>query len=118
MGLTWNGARATAQIKARLLGGMTQAGEELRDGIKADISIQGPPRSTPGSPPHKDTGALERDYWAQTVMTARDTITTRVGSSMEYDPYLEFGTPTMAPRPHARQRLITMWAYLVSIIFS
>ncbi len=50
--------------------------------------------SKPGDPPAPDTGALRGS-----VGISRTDTGWRIGTSLEYAPYLEFGTPTLAPRP-------------------
>jgi hypothetical protein len=47
-----------AALREKLADGLTDAIIFLNEQIKDKISIQGPPRSTPGNPPHMDTGAL------------------------------------------------------------
>lgn len=42
------------------------------------------------------TGTLRRSYHRQPV----DALTQRVGTDLEYAPYVEFGTSKMAARPH------------------
>lgn len=54
--------------------------------------------SAPGDPPAVDTGRLRSSYDFQTGPDYVD-----IGSNVEYAPYLEFGTRTIAPRPHLRR---------------
>jgi hypothetical protein len=83
--------------------GLDRAGSDLTEAILDKISIQGPPRSTPGNPPHKDTTALYEGYtW---TVDTRDLLV-RIGSDRIYDLYLEEGTDVMAPRPHVKGTLL------------
>jgi phage gpG-like protein len=50
--------------------------------------------SRPGDPPAPDTGALR-----SSVQLTETAAGFRVGTHLEYAPFLEFGTPTIAPRP-------------------
>jgi HK97 gp10 family phage protein len=84
-----------------------QVGEETVAEVKDLIGIQGPPRSAPGEPPHIDTGALI-DSYDYNVEGDAGTIILEVGSTVEYAPYLEFGTSRMDARPHLRPALENM----------
>lgn len=54
--------------------------------------------SSPGEPPAPDTANLRNSIQYE----PSDTEPFRVGTNEEYAEPLEFGTPTIAPRPHAR----------------
>lgn len=45
-------------LKEKLADNLTDAILHFNEELKDKISIQGPPRSTPGNPPHRDTGDL------------------------------------------------------------
>ncbi|WP_422928560.1 hypothetical protein [Singulisphaera sp. PoT] len=84
-------------LRNRMLDGVDQAGGLLAMAIKEKISVQGPPRSKPGDPPHIDSGDLIASYDHATD-AAR--LTAHVGTPIPYAHYLEEGTDTMAARPH------------------
>lgn len=70
----------------------------VRRGIpRTDIS-RADRASAPGEQPAPDTGALR----ASIQYEPSETEPYRVGTNSEYAGPLEFGTPTIAPRPHAR----------------
>lgn len=110
----WYGAKATRQLRAKLGANLDEAGEALRDLVRGEIGIVGPPRSAPGNPPHIDTGALIASY-VHSTDTA--TLTTRVGSDKVYAVYLETGTSRMAPRPHLTNTFIAAGDGLARIVF-
>jgi hypothetical protein len=103
MKFTWYGDKATSRFMAKLADNLDDAGRELAQRVRDKISIEGPPRSSPGNPPHVDTGELVASYGHDTDPTS---LTTVVGSDVPYSAYLESGTPTMAPRPHLTDTLI------------
>jgi HK97 gp10 family phage protein len=57
--------------------------------------------SRPGDPPAPDTGTLRNSIAHEVVSSQR----VRVGTNVEYAPFLEFGTARMAPRPFMRPAL-------------
>lgn len=72
-------------------------GEAMCEDLRALVDTQGPPRSTPGNPPHMDTQNLEATI---------DFVVDDDGLRILFPDYaidLEFGTPTMAPRPFIEQ---------------
>lgn len=70
----------------------------VRRGVpRTDIS-RADRASAPGEPPAPDTGALR----ASIQYEPSETEPYRVGTNSEYAEPFEFGTPTIAPRPHAR----------------
>jgi HK97 gp10 family phage protein len=75
------------------------------------VSTPGPPRSTPGNPPHvgfkmrkgKPTGGgALRQSIQPTVVRTGNTIVGDVTANVEHAGYLEFGTSRMAARPFIR----------------
>lgn len=104
MKFKWEGDKASRKVFAKLAANLDEAGEELETLVKADIGIAGPPRSSPGNPPHIDTGALIESY---DHVTDRSALVTTVGSTVDHAVYLETGTDRMAPRPHLVNNLIS-----------
>lgn len=58
--------------------------------------------SAPGEAPASDTGTLARNI---TVEVNAEALTARVNSGTAHSAFLEFGTPTIEPRPHIRVSL-------------
>jgi HK97 gp10 family phage protein len=55
----------------------------------------GPAPSSPGEPPHVQTGALR----ASIRVENRGSFTQAITTSVDYAPYLEYGTRKMSARP-------------------
>lgn len=72
---------------------MAEVGAEIEKTIKQSIAIQGPPRSVPGEPPHKETGRLHA-----TFRVAAGEKGLNVWAA-PYAFFLEGGTKHMDPRP-------------------
>jgi len=84
----------------RLLGDNLEDGVDLySEAVREKISTQGPPRSTPGSPPHMDTKALHDGFG---YVVVKEQLTARAGSELPYAAALEL---TM-DRPYIRSTLI------------
>lgn len=58
--------------------------------------------SAPGEPPVAQTGTLRRSVQIDRTENKGRMPFVRVGTNLEYGPYLEFGTSRMAPRPWLR----------------
>jgi hypothetical protein len=80
-------AQVKAAIQAQLAGNLEDAISYFEDRLKAKISVQGPPRSTPGSPPKKDTGYLHDESISHEVDAAN--LVARCGSDAPYAAELE-----------------------------
>jgi hypothetical protein len=80
-------AQVKAAIQAQLAGNLDDAAKYYAGQLKDRLSVQGPPRSTPGNPPHKDSGDLHDSIEAQPVDVAN--LTARVSSDMPYAGTLE-----------------------------
>lgn len=76
-----------AAIRSRLAGNLEDAISYYEDRLKARISVQGPPRSTPGSPPKKDSGYLHDQSLSHEVDAA--SLVARCGSDAPYAATLE-----------------------------
>lgn len=74
----------------------------LENQIKVALSAKGPPRSSPGEPPHIDSGKLRQSI---THTIDKEALVAQVGSSLLYFRYLEGGTNFMAARPVLEQVL-------------
>ena len=82
----------------RLADNLGEAAALYRDDIKEAIGIQGPPRSTPGNPPHKDTSELFNSI--EDELDAPNLIA-RVSSDSDHALAMELGTSRgVAPRPY------------------
>lgn len=92
-----------ARFVAKLADNLDDAGAEIALRVRGVISVQGPPRSTPGNPPHMDTRKLIASYGHD---TDKEALVTRIGSDVDYSVYMETGTPKMAPRPHLTDTFI------------
>lgn len=69
--------------------------------------------SAPGEAPASDQGTLVREI---TVEVDIANVAARVNSGAAHSAYLEFGTPTMEPRPHMRQALINKRDEVTAIV--
>lgn len=67
--------------------------------------------SKPGDPPAPDTGALRNS-----VQLSKTDDGYRVGTDMEYAPHLEFGTPSIAPRPAWRPAIDELRAEMPVVV--
>lgn len=92
------------------IGGLRRNGKKLRKGAR----IYGANPSSPGEPPHKQTGRL-RGAMNQEIGDVADhvgcevdpaNLKTRFGTNVKYGKYLELGTKRgIAPRPWLRRAL-------------
>jgi hypothetical protein len=82
-------AQVKAAIQAQLAGNLEDAINHYHEKLRDEISTQGPPRSTPGSPPHKDTGYLHDQSLSNQVDAAN--LVAREGSDAPYAAELEVG---------------------------
>lgn len=80
----------------RLADGLDKAAVRLRAEIQYEIGTQGPPRSSPGEAPHRDTGDLQASFFDE---TDPDDLVARVGSDSPYVLALELGSGRTAARP-------------------
>jgi hypothetical protein len=82
-------AAVKAAIQAQLAGGLEDGISYFEERLKARIGVQGPPRSTPGEAPHKDTGDLHASIEHQTDAA---NLVARCSSDMPYAGTLELTT--------------------------
>lgn len=96
--MIWNGDFIKERLRIECTQRIATAAAQLQDAAKQNIGIQGPPRSTAGNFPHRDTGNLQENVVAIHGETASQVFAS-VGTSVPYGPHLEFGTEKMAARP-------------------
>ena len=88
MGLKWFGDGFLQDMQLNLGKNSVKAAKYLEGKIKAKIGTQGPPPSKPYTPPHMDTGALERSI---RYVLGPGNLSWVVGSGLDYAAALEFG---------------------------
>lgn len=115
--LEWNGEAVKAEIAEAAANGLNTAAETLKDEMKHNVSVVGPPRSQPGEFPHIDTQAFF-DSLSTDKATAQD-LTSAAGvlgmmyntrTSKKVDDYavaLEFRGPFAGGRPWAMRSLFS-----------
>lgn len=113
--LEWNGDAAEVFIRGRTLSALMVLGQAGEDRAKELISIQGPPRSTPGNPPHMDTQAL---YDSITHEVDAGQMAVRIGTDLPYGLPLEVGTSRMAARPWLRRAAMDIMSRAEQILSS
>ena len=107
--VSWGGDGFKEKVRAAAAEGCTDGAVVVARKMKQLTGIQGPPRSTPGNPPHKDTTSL---FNAITVEVATPSNlaagagiqagarNTETGADVnDYALDLEFGSSRAAPRP-------------------
>ena len=95
----WHGDEFFTGIRQRITSGVEQAALTLKTAMQELISVQGPPRSSPGEAPHKDTGDLYASIQAIGPVVQGDLVVASVGTDLRYGILLEYGTSRMAARP-------------------
>jgi hypothetical protein len=105
----WNADRIAANLRARMARNAERAGKHLVAAAKRKLAVQGPPPSAPGSPPARESGALQASVIATVTigggLGGRDSITLVVGTPLEYGYILEVGGSQVAARPWLRPTL-------------
>lgn len=125
MTVTWNQAKIKELITAGAAKGLVKAAESVRtEAIKLVTHGSHSGRtyrkngrvhkaSAPGEPPASDTGRLARR------INTRYDFKALIGSinvSVEYGPFLEYGTRLMEPRPFMRPALANKRQFIVDTI--
>jgi hypothetical protein len=105
--------RVRAALAAKGATGLDRAVSHLVEEIRGEISIQGPPRSEPGHPPHVDTGRLLAS-WGH--VTSAPALRARAYSDVPWSVYLELGTRDMLPRPSILPTLLRTGPALARLI--
>ncbi len=101
-----------AKLEQILNDRLEKAENFLTHHIENKISIQGPPRSLPGNPPHKDTGKLHKDV----LGFVKPPFKAQIIVTLPYAPMLEYGTSKMAPRPFMRPSIDECKADIIRIM--
>ena len=83
-------------LRPRKVVALEQVVEQLVEHARGLVGTPGPPASSPGDPPHADSGAL-RDGIIGGV--SPDGARAMLGTNVPYGVMLELGTPRVAPRP-------------------
>ena len=114
MSVDWRQEGVVEAVRRGALRGLTIAGNDVRNEILRRILAttktgriyrrrSGEHRaSAPGEAPASDTGTLVRGI---AVTVNPQTLSVRINSGAAHSLYLEFGTPTIEPRPHLRVSL-------------
>lgn len=102
MALNWYGPQRMAELKAKIMRNMSKVCSEMDADIKQSMreTERGPTgHSLPGNPPAVQTSALIGSVKHE-ITEEPLAVIGKVGSwGIDYAAPLEFGTPTMAPRP-------------------
>lgn len=103
--MDWYGDEWLERQKAAYTVRVNDAGENLAEAMRTQISVQGPPRSLPGDPPHMDTTALHESI---EVIPGEegDLIFASIGTAIFYGILLEYGRSNCAPRPWLLRTLL------------
>lgn len=99
-----------AQVRARLRLAGEVAASRIRQNISQPTRTLGP--SLPGAFPHADTGSLRKSV---TYRIDETELSCRVGSDIEYAPYLELGTSKMDARPFVTPTIRSLRSQLSKI---
>lgn len=96
----WRGTTFNSRVKNALVKRLRAAAFVVEGEAKRSMRQRGP--STPGTPPGVQTGTLRSSV--TTEVNAAE-LTARVGTNLEYAPYLELGTRKMEARPFLQPAL-------------
>jgi hypothetical protein len=104
----------SAQLKqalyAKLGSNLVEAMDLYDEKLKEAINIQGPPRSSPGSPPHKDSGYLHDKSLSHPVdrvaLEAAESSDAPYAAELEIEKDREFFIPTLIQQSDEMARLI------------
>jgi len=92
----WRGQELINAVRGLIARNMDPAARLLQSAERKEVSIPGPPRSSPGEAPHIDTSDLIQsiDY-----LVDYPSMTFYVAPQVPYAEMLEAGTVNMQPRP-------------------
>lgn len=101
--IKWNGDKVLSKLDKTVERKMALIGEVVRaeavKSVSMPTSTLGP--SSPGDPPHIDTGKLRQSIFRK-MISSTEVI---VGTPLRYGYWLELGTAKMAARPFLRPAL-------------
>lgn len=101
--VSWNGDKANEFVRRQTVMAVKRVCIEIVRKAKYLLSVPGPTPSSPGEPPHKQTGQLRMSV-AYEVDERSEPIQARVGTNMIYGMFLELGTRRgISPRPWLRR---------------
>lgn len=95
----WTGGEFFDGVRAQVTEGVGNSANVLADKMREEIGTAGPPRSSPGEPPHVDSGALLASIQVVGPVVSGDLAAASAGTDIDYGVMLEFGTSRMAARP-------------------
>lgn len=114
--LQWHTAAFMSALDQTLFNKAGETGQVVQRQIRRLIQVQGPPRSRPGEPPHKDTTALYQSIafevhrqtgdLAVDIGSDKNVRASVSGTNENYALGLELGTSRTAPRPYLRRGLM------------
>ena len=96
MSVNWFGSQVDAAIKAKCGANVMPAAERYQHHLLDLIDTLGPPRSTPGNPPHVDTGDL---FQSISIDVSAAQLAGRILSTDIASYLMELGTMNVEPRP-------------------
>lgn len=100
--VAWNGDKLIRETERAAAEGVFEAATIVREQVKINIGVVGPPRSLPYEFPHIDT----QELWDSIkIRGSRSRLEARVIAEAEHAILLEMGTRHMAPRPFMAQSL-------------
>lgn len=116
MPVRWNDDEVRKLVHKRVRANMREVGQLLRDKVVQKITrpqarrvsagrATGLDPSKPGEPPKIVTGRLRAAQSWDVFDRGPLEVVARVGSTIEYQRWLELGTRKMRPRPHLRPAL-------------
>lgn len=92
--------RALGKVRRMQIAALRELAAEMTTTIAEKLDVQGPPRSSPGEPPHRDTGNLQAT--TEVVFDGANRLYVR---TPQYGIYLDGGTSRMEPRPFLRSTI-------------
>ena len=102
--VVWNGRKVFATTRLQAKGRLQVGARTAREDLRRLVGTPYPPASTPGTPPHRRTGRLQRSVFSEVRERAKS-ISVYIGARAPYAGYLQRGTRRMAARPFLPSRL-------------
>jgi len=104
MGFTSNRKAFIASVKDKLTYALESEGERSMGEVRESLSIDYPPSSSAGSPPHRRTGNLQNGVEQQVEVQSQAVELIVFSNRVEDDPrvpeWLEFGSAFVRERPY------------------